>query len=213
MVRKYGQILQPGEMPKKDPNCFPAMVLFAYKKSFEKPTRAEGFSSIDVALFERKTPKEYVNKALILDYDGTLRQTKSGDHYPTDIDDIEILPGRREKLQEYVDKGYLLLGVSNQSGVEKGNLTWEEAASYFDRTNELLGHDIDFKFCPHHSFPIRCFCRKPMTGLGVELIETYKLDPSKCIMVGDMKSDNTFANRCGFQYISADEFFIRKGNK
>ena len=43
--------------------------------------------------------------------------------------------------------------------------------------------------------------------MGVEYIEKYKLDASQCIMVGDMKVDNTFANRCGFPFVHADEFF------
>jgi len=210
MVRKYGKILDQNEIKeksKKDPNCFPVSVLFSYRRQFEKPSLNEGFSAIKVIHFVREQDKEYSNKALILDYDGTLRITKSGDKYPLHPEDIEILPKRRTKLLEYQDKGYILTGVSNQSGVEKKKLSYDDAICCFQRTNDLLGLDIDFRFCPHHSFPISCFCRKPITGLGVELIETYKLNPNQCIMVGDMTSDKTFANRCGFKFIHADEFF------
>ena len=51
-----------------------------------------------------------------------------------------------------------------------------------------------------------------MPGMGVQFIEKYKLDPSQCIMVGDMKTDQTFAERCGFQFINAQKFFIAKAN-
>jgi histidinol phosphatase-like enzyme len=55
--------------------------------------------------------------------------------------------------------------------------------------------------------PITCYCRKPAPGMGAYFIEKYKLNPAKCIMVGDMGSDKTFAARCGFQYADASEFF------
>ena len=41
----------------------------------------------------------------------------------------------------------------------------------------------------------------------MEFIVKYKLDPKKVIMVGDYKSDETFAKRCGFQYEDANKFF------
>jgi len=210
IVKTYGRLLTPAEIKhesKSNPNCFPATVLFSYRKIFEQPTHDEGFDEIKRVKFERVWSEDYKNKALILDYDGTLRDTISGDKYPTTPDDIEILPGRAEVLQRYKDKGYLLLGVSNQSGVDKEKLTDADAHACFKRTNELVGHDIEYHFCPHGSFPIACFCRKPMPGLAALLIEKHKLDPSQCIMVGDMTSDKTFASRAGFQYQHASKFF------
>jgi histidinol phosphatase-like enzyme len=82
----------------------------------------------------------------------------------------------------------LFLGVSNQSGIEKGDLTEEMAKVCFKKTNDLLGFNIDVRYCPHHSFPIRCFCRKPLSGLGVYLIETYKLNPS----IDDLFENNVY---------------------
>jgi HAD superfamily hydrolase (TIGR01662 family) len=190
----------------KDQCCVPSIAQFAYRKGFETPTLAEGFSSIEKVEFKRKSTT-YTNKAVILDYDGTLRETKSGKKYPIDADDIKILPKRQEILQKYFSQGFRLLGVSNQSGIEKGDLSEQVAIDCFNRTNQLLGFDIDVQFCPHHSFPIRCYCRKPLPGLGVYLIETHKLNPSQCIMVGDSTSDKTFASRCGFSYQPAEIFF------
>lgn len=210
IILKYGRLLDTEEIKansKKDPNCFPVAVLFSYNKTFVAPTAAEGFSKITTVKFQRKFPKDYTNKALILDFDGTLRKTKSGSKYPCSTEDIELLPGRKEVLQEYASKGYILAGVSNQSGVGKGALTKEKAKECLDYTSSLMDLKIDALFCPHNSFPIACYCRKPMPGLGVELIHKYKLDPSQCIMVGDMTSDKTFAKRTGFKYVEAEEFF------
>jgi HAD superfamily hydrolase (TIGR01662 family) len=211
MIKKYGKLLGPDEIKKtKSPNTFPIVALFAARKKWEDPSVEEGFESVTSVPFVREHDPTYTNKALILDYDGTLRKTGSGDFFPRSTNDVLILPGRTRKLSEYAEKGYLLLGVSNQSGIHKGDLTLEDAKKCFDRTNELLGHQIDYRFCPHRAAPPRCYCRKPQVGLGIALIEEYKLNPSECIYVGDMTSDKTFAKRCGFQYEDASTFFEGK---
>ena len=211
MVRKHGRALTPEEMKKtKDPNDFPPVALFAYKKNFEKPTTEEGFDKVTKLPFERVKDPLYCNKALILDYDDTLRKTSDGAKYPTTPEQVVILPGRKEKLVEYSKKGYLLLGVSNQSGVAKGVFTEQAARDCFERTNELLDIEIDYLFCPHNVPPVNCYCRKPGPMNGVLHIERYKLDASQCIFVGDATTDATFATRCGFKYFHPDEFFDTK---
>jgi histidinol-phosphate phosphatase family protein len=211
MVRRYGAFLSPDEIKKaskKDPNTFGPSVLFRYRKGFEEPTTAEGFASVERVSFKRSPASpEYTQKALLLDYDGTLRRTKSGDKYPKSPEDIEILPGRRERLLKYKNEGWRLLGVSNQGDVARGRLTVDAARACFERTNELLGLDIEYAFCPHDPAPINCFCRKPMPGLGVAFIEKYKLDRAQTIMVGDMTTDRTFAERVGVRYVDQEEFF------
>ena len=195
----------------KDSCNIPSIALYAYKKSFEEPTNDEGIDHIEKVPFLREPlPTGYSNRAIILDYDDTIRKTKSGNKYPLKPEDIKILPNTKETLKRYVDNGYILLGVSNQSGIEKGDLSDDQAMACFNHTNKLIGFDIDYQYCPHHSFPIRCYCRKPLSGLGVYLTQKYKLLPNKCIFVGDATSDKTFASRCGFGYMSPDEFFKRK---
>lgn len=207
MIQRYGKVLHNDELKKhKDPNMFPIAVLYSMKKRFETPSLSEGFDEIVKVPFVRKD-RNYTNKAILFDYDGTLRKTKSGNIYPTNPEDIEILPGRKEKLAQLMKEGYILLGVSNQSGVAKGHLTHDMATKCFEKTNELLGADIDFNFCPHTVPPIVCYCRKPGVGMGIEFIEKYKLDVSQCIVVGDMTTDETFAKRCGFKYIDQSKFF------
>ena len=209
LIDTYGKLLNPEEIKKtKEIGVYPPVVIYKYRKTLQPPKTQEGFHSVEKIKFTRAIDKsKYVNKAIILDYDGTLRRTKSGERYPSTPEDIEILPNRAETLKKYREKGYLLLGVSNQSFVAKGDFTLEELIDCFDNTHALLGIDFEYKFCPHPAFPQICYCRKPMPGMGVEYIEKYKLDASQCIMVGDMKVDNTFANRCGFPFVHADEFF------
>jgi len=192
----------------KHTNIFPPTVLFKYKKEFQKPTVEEGFSKVDVHKFVRLENPEFTNKALIVDYDGTLRECIGGNEkFPVSKDQIEIKAGRAKVLQAYKDKGYILLGISNQSGVHKGELTEQTAIELFEHTNKGLGIDIEYRFCPHQSAPISCYCRKPMPGIGVEFILKHKLNRKECIFVGDMTTDETFAKRAGFQYVDHAEFF------
>lgn len=207
MVKQYGKILAPSEISKaKQPNTFPPAVIFRYRKQFEKPTVNEGFAEVKKLKFKRRE-SDYDGKALILDYDGTLRQCKSGNKFPVKPDDVELLPGRREVLLRYQEQGYRLLGVSNQSGIAKGTLSEQDAIDCFERTNELLGVDIEYSFCPHRPAPISCWCRKPMPGGIIAFIEKYKLSLDNTIFVGDMKTDQTCAKRAGVKYFDATDFF------
>lgn len=192
----------------KHTNVFPPLVLFKYKKEFQKPTVAEGFSAVVTTKFVRNADPTFVNKAIILDYDGTLRECIGGNEkYPVSVDQIEIKPKRKEVLQSYLDKGYKLLGMSNQSGIAKGTLSEATAHELFKFTNKQIGIDIEYQFCPHQSAPISCYCRKPMPGRGVDFILKHKLKASDCVMVGDFTSDETFAKRSGFQYADQADFF------
>ena len=192
----------------KHPNIFPIVVLFKYKKEYQKPTKEEGFDSVEIIKFKRRDNPAFTNKALILDYDGTLRECVGGNgKYPTKEEHIEIKPNRTEVIQAYKDKGYIILGASNQSGIAKGELDYVHCQTLFAHTNKLLGHDIEVSFCPHQSAPPVCYCRKPQVGMFVDFINRYKLDRKQCIFVGDYTTDKTAAARVGMQYVDQAEFF------
>lgn len=192
---------------KKDSNIFPVVVLFKYKKEFEKPTVGEGFESVTKSKPDLEWPVEYKNQAVILDYDDTLRKVVNGKQkYPTRLEEVEILPNRTERLKALQAEGYLLLGVSNQSGIARGDVSYEDAVKCFEHTNALLDVEIDFHFCPHN-VPPSCYCRKPQSGIGVYLIHKYKLDPTQCIFCGDQTSDKTWAKRLGIPYAHPNEYF------
>jgi histidinol-phosphate phosphatase family protein len=210
LVRKYGKLPPPEELKalsKKDPNAFGPFVLFRYRKQFEPPTAAEGLTVERVPFAREAQGPDYRHKALLLDHDGTLRRTRSGKKYPSDPEDVTVLPGRRETLERYLREGYLLFGVSNQGDVARGVLTAEDARRCFERTHQLLGLSFETAFCPHEPAPITCWCRKPMPGLGVAFLERFKLDRAQTLMVGDRGTDETFAQRCGVGFRHADAFF------
>jgi histidinol-phosphate phosphatase family protein len=210
IIDRHGRLLEPDALAKvsrADPNMFPPAVIWRYAQALEPPSTDEGFTSIERVEFRRSWPVEYTRPALFLDFDGTLRRTRSGRLFPIHPDDVEVLPGRTTVLQDYVRRGFVLVGVSNQSGVARGDLTEDLAIACFERTVELLGVEIDVLFCQHRSKPVHCWCRKPLPGMGVSAIVRHKIDVSASLMVGDLQSDEEFARILGVAYRTAEEFF------
>lgn len=196
------------EIDVKDIHIFPISALFSARKKYSLPDEKEGFRLMTFSVYKPVfDSKIYKNKALILDYDGTLRTSIGSKVYPLKSEDISILENTREKLSEYQKKDYLLLGISNQSGVAKNEISYQECDSLFKETNKLLGFSISYLFCPHRSFPVSCYCRKPQIGNLIKLIEEYKLNPELCIFVGDMTSDKTTASKLSIKFKFAKDFF------
>ncbi len=207
---RYGRMLDPAELAaagKTDVNTFPPVAIAAWFRRFEAPSTEEGFTAVVRAPYVRTLGPDYRHRALILDYDGTLRQTRSGAPFPRAPADVLALPGRAEVLARFREAGWRLLGVSNQGGVAANMLTYEMALAGIGETQKQLGLRIDTRFCPHPARPIKCWCRKPLPGFAVEFIERHRLDPARCIYVGDMRSDAQFAAGAGFCYFDADPFF------
>ncbi|MCI0459915.1 MAG: HAD-IIIA family hydrolase [Gemmataceae bacterium] len=212
MMERCGRVLHPEDHKqasyRDDPNLFPVAVLYKYRKEFEEPKPAEGFASVEKVPFVRQYPREWTNKAVIFDFDGTLRTHEGKEKYPLSPSEVRGFVERAPRVKEYAGKGYLLLGASNQSGIAKGNLTAADAEACFAETLKQLELKFgEVRYCPHKVPPISCYCRKPGPGMGVELIVKYKLDPRQCLYVGDLGTDASFAARCGFQFVEHNEFF------
>jgi HAD superfamily hydrolase (TIGR01662 family) len=211
ILERYGRLLGPDdlkELSKTDPNLPPPAAMARWAASFEPPALDEGFSMVEEIPFVRRPGRARTVKGLLLDVDGTLRITHSGEIYPRQPDDVQLLPGRREALQQWIEKGYRLFFVSNQSGVASGNVSREAADACFQRTVELLGLPVaEIAVCPHPAFPAGCFCRKPLPGLGIYLGQRHDLASEHLVMVGDMASDAQFAAAVGAKYYSAEDFF------
>lgn len=212
MIDITGKLLSPEEIKQnKHPNIFPVSVLFKFKKDYEKPSVLEGFDLIETIKFARKDNPLFTNKAAIFDFDGTLRECIGGNgKFPVTESEIEIKPERTDVIKKFAEQNYKILGVSNQSGIAKGDLTYKKAQELFDYTNKLLDVDIDVSFCQHQAAPLTCYCRKPQVGAFVWLMNKYKLDRKQCFFVGDFTSDQTFATRCGIKYFDQADFFNNK---
>lgn len=130
-----------------------------------------------------------MNKALFLDRDGTLIIDKD---YLSNPNEVELIPGVVEALQEAKDKGYRLFLFTNQSGVARGYFDMDAVHACNEKMIDLLGlgDDIfdDICIAPEHPNDKPEY-RKPSPKFILDMIEKYKLDPQHCYMIGDRLSD------------------------
>lgn len=127
--------------------------------------------------------------ALFLDRDGVVIANRD---YLSDPDQVELIAGVAETMKAASSAGYLLIGVSNQSGLGRNLFTEPELARVMTRLDDILaenGTGFDgFYFCPHAPED-HCDCRKPNTGLLEEARKTCQWDASRSWVVGDNASD------------------------
>ncbi len=209
MLARHGRLLDPDEIQRagrSDPGIFPPQVQFNYRSALEPPVAEEGFAEIVEVPFRRRRDPGWDRRALILELDGVVR-SKPGARAPVEPDGVEVLPGRSEVLRRHADDGWLLLGVAWQPEVEDGAATADDVEEGFEALRERLGVDLDVAYCPHRAGPPRCWCRRPLPGLGVVHVVRHRLDPVRCLFVGSSATDRTFARRLGFPYADADEAF------
>jgi aryl-alcohol dehydrogenase-like predicted oxidoreductase/histidinol phosphatase-like enzyme/predicted kinase len=210
IIEQYGRLLDEDELRAqrtRDISAFPPTVQFRYQRDLEAPDLAEGFAHVEVVPFRRRVDPSYVNRAIIVWCDGILTQSRSGQRVPVDADDVIVDLERAAALRRCHEQGFRLLGLSWQPEIAGGTRTAAVADAVFARMNALMGVEVDVEYCPHGAGPPRCWCRKPLPGLGVLLIRRHRLDAAASVYVGDGPHDPGFARRLGFEYRSAGDFF------
>ena len=219
--QRHGEIYMidkevPKDVKKNTPNSYIVNGIFNYRSknnpkkrkiSTEDPKLEHGFDAQLVTKFKRQKNPLYKNKAVFIDLDGTVRDCKSEAKYPLTKDDIRIFPEVEEILRSYKDNGWLIIAVTNQSGVAKGDLTYEECKALVEHTDDLLGNVIDDYHICHHSPRAYCGCRKPQSGSAIKFQHKHELDLTECYMVGDRTTDKTYAERVGMKFYYAKDFF------
>jgi aryl-alcohol dehydrogenase-like predicted oxidoreductase/predicted kinase/histidinol phosphatase-like enzyme len=210
MVSKYGRLLDPEEMRKtvkRDISAFAPGVQFRHQRELEPPDPSEGFAHIETMPFERRHDASLTNKALIVWCDDVLLRSRSGARSASSPEDADVRVERGALLRRYRDEGWTLLGLAWRPEIADGMLTTDRADATFGRMQELLGVSMEILYCSHGAGPPICWCRKPLPGLGVVVIQRHQLDPARCIYVGSGSQDPGFARRLGFKYRSAEDFF------
>ena len=136
-----------------------------------------------------------MKKAIFLDRDGTINVEKD---YIYKSEDLIFEEGTIEALKTFKNLGYILIVVSNQSGIARGYFTEADLNIFNNNMNEILkknGVEItEFYCCPHHPDGIGkykkvCECRKPNNKMIEDAIEKYNIDRAKSYMIGDKISD------------------------
>ncbi|MFH0758078.1 MAG: HAD family hydrolase [Bacteroidota bacterium] len=141
-------------------------------------------------------------KAIFLDRDGVINSNR--DHYYIwKPEELVINPGVPETLKALKEKGYLLIVVSNQGGVSKGEYTREDVEALHRHLNKVLeasGARVDdFYYCPHHKDLEACLCRKPLPLMLEKAMARYGIDPSHSWFIGDSKRDEQAGKAAGLR--------------
>ena len=132
-----------------------------------------------------------MRKALFLDRDGVVNVEKN---YLHKIEDFELMEGIIDVCRAYQDQGYLIIIVTNQSGISRGYYTEDDFAHL---SRWMVEHFKEFGItisriyhCPHHeSIDGICECRKPEPGMFLEARREYDLDMEHSVMIGDNERD------------------------
>lgn len=200
---------------RRGPPLLPPLVLKKLYDCYEEPTLGEGVSRIISHQVSPPSwdPSIYTNKALFLDVDGTLRETSHLlKKYPVTESEVNLIAPKSTMckiLQKYHKRGYILIAVSNQSGIARQVVSSSVVEKCFNKILSLLGNciNIHFTYCPHFALTWGCWCRKPHTGLIIQATKQFSVNPLKSIVVGDRTSDEALALNVGARFINASEFW------
>lgn len=142
--------------------------------------------------------------AIFLDRDGTINL----DHgYVHEIDKFQFIDGVIDACRELKKMGFILVLVTNQSGIARGKFSEEQFMALTEWMDwSLADRDVDFDgiyFCPHHPEAVieeyrqECECRKPQPGMLLRALHELNIDMTASYMVGDKPEDMQAAIAAG----------------
>ncbi len=142
--------------------------------------------------------------AVFLDRDGTIIEDLN---YLKDPDRVLLLPGAVEALRLLQNAGYLLVVITNQSGVARGFFDEAACRAVDRRFQQMLaaeGVTVSASYyCPHlpgaavAEYDVECECRKPAPGLFEKAAREFGVDCSRSWAVGDSLRDIIPAKELG----------------
>lgn len=141
--------------------------------------------------FPRRLPAGQRRPAIFLDRDGTLIEHEPYLHDPSRV---RLTAGSAAALRRAQAAGYLLVVVTNQSGIARALFDEATVRAVHARLRQLLaeaGIALDAIYvCPHHpEFSGPCDCRKPAPGLLLRAIDELQIDAAQSLLIGDTLED------------------------
>lgn len=135
-----------------------------------------------------------MNKALFLDRDGVINHDYG---YVYKTEDVKFIDGIFHLCKIAQDKGYLIIIVTNQSGIERGffkEADYDAVTRYMSKCFARNGVKISADFhCPylHHED------RKPNPGMFLKAQKQFDIDMSASMAIGDKERDSVAARAAG----------------
>jgi len=141
-------------------------------------------------------------KLAILDRDGVINY--DSDQYIKSPSEWRPIPGSIEAIARLNQHGFRIAVATNQSGIGRGLFDMATLNAINDKMMEMVfrqGGRIDaLFFCPHTAVE-ECGCRKPRTGMLVEIAARFHTDLKGVPAVGDSLKDLQAAESVGAQPI------------
>ena len=138
---------------------------------------------------------------LFLDRDGVVNIEKN---YLHKIEDFEFVDGIFELCRHYQERGFLIVIVTNQSGITRGYYSeadFEKLTQWMKAEFKKRGINIAGVYhCPHHpDISGACSCRKPEPGMFLQAAKELDIDLPHSVLVGDSERDIVAAHRAGIE--------------
>jgi D,D-heptose 1,7-bisphosphate phosphatase len=143
-----------------------------------------------------------MKRAVFIDKDGTLVKDVP---YNVDPAFISFEEGVGDGLRILQENDFLLVIISNQSGIAHGYFTEREFKVARDAIIDRLKKQkiiLDgFYYCPHHpeavhlEYSMICMCRKPQPGMLLQAARDLDIDCGASWMIGDILDDVEAGNR------------------
>jgi len=135
-------------------------------------------------------------RAAFVDRDGVIIEDRG---YAYRIEDCVLLPGAARALRALQSAGYLLVVVTNQSGIARGLYSEADYHTFTAQLRALLLAEgvrlDDIRYCPHlpdaavAGYRLDCDCRKPHPGMLLRSIRALGIDPRASVLIGDRATD------------------------
>jgi len=143
-------------------------------------------------------------KAVFVDRDDTIAKDVP---YCSRPEDLILFDGVPASIKRLNDAGYLVIVVTNQSGVARGKFSESDLARIHEKMIsdiERGGGRIDDIFCCIHYSDDGCGCRKPEAGMGAAAVMKHKINTRASFMIGNSDADVGFGKAIGCTPIKVD---------
>jgi heptosyltransferase-2 len=129
--------------------------------------------------------------AIFFDRDGTLCKDVG---YLSKLDDFQVFEDI-DSVHLLAEKGFKLIGVTNQSGISRGLIEETFVKDINNRFMKQYGF-LDFYYCPHHPDQ-HCPCRKPEPEMLLRARHEHGIDLKKSYVIGDKEEDMILSKMVG----------------